>query len=136
MEQVSEGATAAEPAAPACDAALARAFSFLGKRWNGVILGVLTAGPRTFGQLRRAVAGISDSVLSDRLSELAGVGLVARAVDEGPPIAVTYSLTEAGAGLSPALHELASWAEENLTGAGCVTVCCPDERSATGAPST
>ena len=97
-----------------CDAALARAFGFLGKRWNGVILGVLVDGPATFGQLRRAVGGISDSVLSDRLSELAGVGLVARTVDEGPPVGVTYRLTAAGAALSPALAELATWAAANL----------------------
>ena len=98
----------------ACDAALARAFGFLGKRWNGVILGVLLDGPATFGQLRRAVGGISDSVLSDRLSELTGVGLVARTVDEGPPVGVTYRLTAAGAALSPALAELATWAAANL----------------------
>lgn len=97
-----------------CDAALARAFGFLGKRWNGVILGVLLDGPATFGQLRRAVGGISDSVLSDRLSELTGVGLVARTVDEGPPVGVSYRLTAAGAALSPALAELASWAAGNL----------------------
>ena len=107
-----------------CDAALARAFSFLGKRWNGVILGVLMGGPATFGQLRRAVAGISDSVLSDRLSELTGVGLVARTVEDGPPVGVTYRLTDAGAALSPALGELAAWAAANLSpdgspGLGC-----------------
>jgi DNA-binding HxlR family transcriptional regulator len=45
-----------------CDAALARAFGFLGKRWNGVLLGTLIAGPAGFSELRRAVAGISDSV--------------------------------------------------------------------------
>lgn len=99
---------------PSCDAALTRAFGFLGKRWNGVILGVLISGPATFGQLRRAVAGISDSVLSDRLSELTGVGLVDRTVEEGPPVGVTYRLTAAGAALSPALAELAAWASANL----------------------
>jgi DNA-binding HxlR family transcriptional regulator len=65
----------------ACDAALARAFTFLGKRWSGVILGVLMEGPSTFSGLRRGVGGISDSVLSDRLAELASAGLVLRSVD-------------------------------------------------------
>lgn len=102
-----------------CDVALARAFDFLGKRWNGVILGTLTAGPAAFSELRRAVAGISDSVLSDRLTELAGAGLVQRSVQEGPPLAVSYRLTSAGQALLPAMHELMIWATENLPPADC-----------------
>jgi DNA-binding HxlR family transcriptional regulator len=98
----------------ACDAALARAFGFLGKRWNGVILGTLLSGPAGFSGLRRAVRGISDSVLSERLVELTGAGLVQRTVDEGPPVAVIYSLTRSGQGLLPALSELTTWAAENL----------------------
>ena len=96
------------------DAALARAFGFLGKRWNGVILGVLTGGSAGFRELRRAVGGISDSVLSDRLAELTAVGLVVRQVDDGPPVGVTYSLTEAGAALSPILAQLVTWSTANL----------------------
>ena len=98
----------------ACDAALARAFGFLGKRWNGMVIGVLGGGPATFSELRRAVAGISDSVLSDRLSELAAAGLVQRTVDAGPPVGVTYALTPSGAALSPVLEQLAGWASDNL----------------------
>ncbi|MGZ4522375.1 MAG: winged helix-turn-helix transcriptional regulator [Oryzihumus sp.] len=97
-----------------CDAALARAFGFLGKRWSGVILGTLLSGPAGFAELRRAVSGISDSVLSERLTELAGAGLVQRTVDEGPPLAVTYTLTPAGHALLPALRELTAWATDNL----------------------
>lgn len=97
-----------------CDAALARAFQFLGKRWNGVLLGTLVQGPAGFAQLKRAVQGISDSVLSERLSELAAAGLVERTVDAGPPVAVTYRVTEAGLALVPALHALSAWAADNL----------------------
>jgi DNA-binding HxlR family transcriptional regulator len=97
-----------------CDAALARAFGFLGKRWNGVLLGTLIAGPAGFSELRRAVAGISDSVLSERLTELCRAGLVQRSVDEGPPVAVHYALTPAGEALLPALQALTTWAAENL----------------------
>jgi DNA-binding HxlR family transcriptional regulator len=100
-----------------CDAALSRAFQFLGKRWNGVLLGALVQGPAGFAELKRAVGGISDSVLSERLSELAGAGLVQRQVDEGPPIAVSYQVTPAGRALIPALDALTSWAAENLTAA-------------------
>ena len=100
-----------------CDVALARAFDFLGKRWSGVILGTLTSGPAAFSELRRAVGGISDSVLSDRLTELANAGLLLRAVQEGPPIAVSYRLTQAGYALLPAMEELMIWATDHLPAA-------------------
>jgi DNA-binding HxlR family transcriptional regulator len=103
----------------ACDAALRRAFEFLGKRWSGMILGTLTSGPAGFSELRRAVVGISDSVLSERLTELGRAGLVLRVVDEGPPVAVDYQLTDAGLALLPALDELTSWAAANLPEADC-----------------
>jgi DNA-binding HxlR family transcriptional regulator len=99
-----------------CDAALKRAFGFLGKRWNGVIIGTLANGPAGFSELKRAVLGISDSVLSERLVELSGAGLVQRSVDEGPPIAVDYRLTRIGEALLPALKELTTWASDNLPG--------------------
>ncbi|MEH0844627.1 helix-turn-helix domain-containing protein [Micromonospora sp. CPCC 205711] len=98
----------------ACPGGLTRAFAFLGKRWNGVILGTLSHGPAGFADLTRALPGISESVLSDRLGELARVGLVSRTVREGPPLGVSYRLTERGAALLPALDALARWADENL----------------------
>jgi DNA-binding HxlR family transcriptional regulator len=96
------------------DAALARAFVFLGKRWNAVVLGILSTGPAGFRELSRAIGGISDSVLSDRLADLAGAGLITRTVDEGPPICVSYALTDRGRALMPALEQIAVWAQEHL----------------------
>ena len=107
----------------ACDGALVRAFSFLGKRWNGPIIGVLAGGPAGFSGIRRAVGGISDSVLSDRLSELARAGLVQRTVDDGPPVTVSYQLTEAGRSLSPVLEQLATWARTSLPERECAEDC-------------
>ena len=98
---------------PAADM-LARAFRFLGKRWNAVVLGHLSAGPAGFREHPRGIDGISDSVLSDRLTDLAKGGLITRTVDEGPPLAVSYELTERGRALMPALEQIALWAEENL----------------------
>jgi DNA-binding HxlR family transcriptional regulator len=105
--------TAADECIPAADL-LARAFRFLGKRWNAVVLGHLSAGPAGFRELSRAIEGISDSVLSDRLAELAKGDLISRTVVEGPPLAVSYNLTERGRALMPALQQIAFWARENL----------------------
>lgn len=113
----------------ACDAALARAFEFLGKRWNGVILGTLTNGPAGFSELRRAVSGISDSVLSERLTELSRAGLVLRSVNEGPPVTVDYRLTPNGDALLPALRELTTWAKHNLPAKKCVAAAQHDVKS-------
>jgi DNA-binding HxlR family transcriptional regulator len=96
------------------DAALARAFDFLGKRWNAMVLGNLREGPAGFRELSRSMDGISDSVLSDRLSDLANAGLIVRTVDEGPPLAVSYALTDRGAALIPALTQISLWAQEHL----------------------
>lgn len=97
-----------------CDGALAQAFKLLGKRWSGVILGTLANGSSGFSELKRNVGGISDSVLSERLSELHGAGLIARTVEPGPPVAVTYDLSESGRALIPAMDALIEWATNSL----------------------
>jgi DNA-binding HxlR family transcriptional regulator len=53
-------------------------------------------------------------VLSDRLQELTAAGLISRTVNEGPPLSVTYELTETDRGLIPALNALSKWATESL----------------------
>lgn len=102
-----------------CDAGITRAFEVLGKRWNGVLLGTLAGGAAGFSELRRSIGGITDSVLSDRLTELAAIGLVERTVTDTRPPRVQYDLTAAGRGVVPALHQLATWAAEHLTEQAC-----------------
>ncbi|THG29905.1 winged helix-turn-helix transcriptional regulator [Naasia lichenicola] len=97
-----------------CDATVSLAFAILGKPWNGMILEVLGNGAITYSAVRRAVPGISDAVLSSRLTDLADAGLVTREVDAGPPTIVRYSLAKAGIELMPLLRQLGSWASSNL----------------------
>lgn len=107
----------ATPDVEACartDAALTRAFTILGKRWSALVLGGLSAGPAGFRELSRAIEGLSDSVLADRLAELTQHQLVHRQVDEGPPVSVSYELTEHGRALMPALDQISAWAVEHL----------------------
>jgi len=96
------------------DVALTRVFELFGKRWTGLIVAVLTQRPAYFAELRRAIPKISERMLSDRLSELVEAGLVVREVDPGPPLRVSYGLTEAGQAIRPSLHELGKWAERYL----------------------
>jgi DNA-binding HxlR family transcriptional regulator len=87
------------------------AIELIGKRWTGAIISALTDGPLRFGELARAVPGLSDRLLSQRLRELEEEGLVEREVEAGTPVRVTYSLTEKGAELRPAITELKQWAK-------------------------
>jgi DNA-binding HxlR family transcriptional regulator len=86
------------------------AVELIGKRWSGAILATLSdSDPCRFGELSQAVPGMSDRLLSQRLRELEQEGMVKRAVEPGSPVRVSYSLTEKGADLSPALRELGEW---------------------------
>ncbi len=100
------------PVQAMCSTNVARAFDFLGKRWNGLILGALRHGPTGFAELRRGVGPITDSVLSGRLGELTQAGLVQREVTDTRPPGVTYSLTTKGQALGPILDALGSWAAD------------------------
>ncbi len=86
------------------------AIELIGKRWTGAIVCALTEQPLRFGELAKAVPGLSDRLLSQRLRELEEAGVVAREVEAGTPVRVTYSLTEKGAELEPAIQELRQWA--------------------------
>jgi DNA-binding HxlR family transcriptional regulator len=86
------------------------AIELIGKRWTGAILCALTEGQLRFGELGKAVPGLSDRLLSRRLRELEDEGLVKRDVEAGSPVRVTYSLTEKGTELGPAIEVLGDWA--------------------------
>lgn len=86
------------------------AIELIGKRWTGAIVSALSDGPLRFAEVARAVSGLSDRLLSQRLRELEQEGLVKREVEAGTPVRVTYSLTDKGADLGPAIGELKTWA--------------------------
>jgi DNA-binding HxlR family transcriptional regulator len=97
----------------ACSA-ITPVFALLGKRWSGLIIATLLDGPARFSRLVQLVPGVSERMLSERLSELTTAGLVDREVDEGPPVNVRYRLTARGEALRPALAELERWGKEQL----------------------
>ncbi|GAA0446535.1 winged helix-turn-helix transcriptional regulator [Streptomyces stramineus] len=108
-----------EQACKSVDVGMTRVFELFGKRWTGLIVATLLQGPVHFADLRRAIPGISERMLSDRLTELAAAGLLVREVDAGPPLRVAYRLTRAGLAMEPALRELARWAAEHLGDGSC-----------------
>ncbi|GAB2919422.1 hypothetical protein GCM10027280_03080 [Micromonospora polyrhachis] len=87
--------------------ATAAALELLGRRWTTELLYLLSQGEARFGELARAIPGISRRILTERLRQLAEAGLVDRRDDAGR---VTYALTERGAGLRGALEQIHAWA--------------------------
>ncbi|HVQ57575.1 MAG TPA: helix-turn-helix domain-containing protein [Solirubrobacterales bacterium] len=87
------------------------AVELIGKRWTGAIVCALTERSMRFGELGRAVPGLSDRLLSQRLRELEAEGLIEREVEAGTPVRVTYSLTAAGQDLGPSIAELKKWGQ-------------------------
>ena len=85
-----------------------RAVEFIGRRWTGAIVEALLERPRRFAELRSAVPGISDRMLSQRLRELEEWGIVSREVLPRRPVRVEYRLTAKGAALEPAVRRLAA----------------------------
>jgi DNA-binding HxlR family transcriptional regulator len=99
----------AAPARVAHDPDLQRDLELIGQRWNPAILWALMPGPERFNRLLTGIPGISDRVLTERLRDLVAKGIVRRDVDTGPPIAVTYGLTERGLALRPVLEAVRAW---------------------------
>lgn len=74
-------------------------MAFVSRRWTSAILLAGARGARRFGEYRRLVDGISDRMLSARLTELEQHGLVHREVIPSTPVQVLYHLTDRGRSL-------------------------------------
>ncbi|WP_410649055.1 winged helix-turn-helix transcriptional regulator [Amycolatopsis sp. cmx-4-54] len=90
------------------------AIAVVGGKWKGLILFALQDGPLRFGELRRAVPGISERVLILQLREMETTGLLHREVYHQVPPKVEYSLTGFGDSLNTAMAALGEWGEEHL----------------------
>jgi DNA-binding HxlR family transcriptional regulator len=88
------------------------AVELIGRRWSGAIISSMISRPRCFNEFFAAVPGLSDRLLTQRLRELESEGLVRRTVIAGPPVRVSYELTESGKDLEPAIEALGTWAEK------------------------
>jgi DNA-binding HxlR family transcriptional regulator len=85
------------------------AIEVLGRPWNCLILNVLQTGPLRFSELSAAAQGPGDKVLSARLKELEACGLLQREVEPGPPVRVSYALTERGRGFGDVASAIERW---------------------------
>ena len=90
--------------------AAVEALEVFASRWTIEILATLyIAGERRFNELRRLLIGISSRTLSDKLTVLREAGLINRMVVDGPPVRVTYCLTEHGSRAGRLLSPLVAY---------------------------
>ncbi len=85
----------------------------VGDKWTVYVVGLLQGGPMRFNEIRRAIGGISQRMLTLTLRGLERDGLVTRTVFPTIPPRVDYELTELGRTLIGTLSGLADWANEN-----------------------
>lgn len=85
------------------------AMNVLSKPWTGLIVATLEQGALRFSEIGERIPSIGDRILSSRLKELEAEGVVLRRVDPGPPVRVTYELTEAGMGFGAAADAISAW---------------------------
>lgn len=84
-----------------------------GSKWSVLLIVVLAERPHRFGELRRAVADISQHMLTQTLREPRQDGLVSRHAHDTTPPTAEYRLTSLGRTLLDPLSALLDWAEEH-----------------------
>jgi DNA-binding HxlR family transcriptional regulator len=84
-------------------------LAIIGGRWKVLILQELFSGVKRFGELHRALAGITQKMLTQQLRELERDGIINRMVYAQVPPKVEYSLTEFGMTLRPILETMHEW---------------------------
>jgi DNA-binding HxlR family transcriptional regulator len=88
---------------------LACALDRIGERWSLLIVRELSLGPLRFSDLVRNVGGAPTDVLTKRLRDLEGHGIVRRRELSPPATGVAYELTDVGWALERPMIELGRW---------------------------
>lgn len=91
-----------------------RTLEVIGGRWKVLILRELFEEVKRFGQLHRALHGITQKMLTQQLRELEADGIVHREVYLQVPPKVEYSLTPLGESLKPILEAMHEWGVKHL----------------------
>lgn len=91
-----------------------RLLDRIGDRWTVLVVGTLVDGPRRFTEIRRAVEGVSQKMLTQTLRGLERDGLVTRSVYAEVPPRVEYELTPTGRTLLEPLKALEQWSIEHF----------------------
>jgi DNA-binding HxlR family transcriptional regulator len=89
--------------------AIARALDVVGERWTLLVVRELLTGPKRFKDLLDGLPGIGTTLLTGRLKDLEGHGVVRRATLPPPAGSRVYELTDLGRSLEPVIMALSRW---------------------------
>jgi DNA-binding HxlR family transcriptional regulator len=93
--------------------AVSQVLSRIGDKWSILLVMTLSQGSKRFGELRDAIGGISQKMLTTTLRGLERDGLVKRTVTPTIPPRVDYELTDLGRELTVPVIALGDWAMTN-----------------------
>ncbi|AKU95437.1 Transcriptional regulator, HxlR family [Labilithrix luteola] len=83
-----------------------------------MLIAVLEDGPLRFSEIGERIPSIGDRMLAARLKDLECRGVIARSVDAGPPVRVSYTLTDVGRGYKDVANALSKWGKMILESGG------------------
>ncbi len=97
------------------DCGLKKVINIVGGKWKIMILCVIDYNETVrYGELNRAIHGITNTMLANSLKDLEADGLVERKQYDEMPVRVEYSLTKKAKSLIPILLELKKWGEDHV----------------------
>jgi len=89
-------------------------LSRVGDKWTVLVVMTLKTAPLRFNDIKRAVGGISQQMLTRTLRTLERDGMVSRTVYPTVPPQVEYALTDLGQSLAEPVMQLGRWAQTHL----------------------
>ena len=88
---------------------VATTLMLIGNKWKIFIIQQLMARPFRFSELRRAIPGISEKLLTDNLRAMEKNGIITRTVFPEVPPRTEYALSELGDTMRPIIESMATW---------------------------
>ena len=94
-------------------ACIGHTIKIIGSKWTILLLQELCHGTKRFGELEKALAGISPRTLSLRLKQLEKDHIIHKRIFEEVPLHVEYSLTAKGSSLRDIIDDMCAWGEKS-----------------------
>lgn len=112
LEEFEQGIKTADPME---NCPVSKTLQLLNGKWTSRIIFELQKSETIrFGQLKRNLKDITNTMLSSTLKSLEDAGLVKRQQFDEMPVRVEYSLTEAGREMLPIYYEMAKWGSKHF----------------------
>ncbi|HEY3889554.1 MAG TPA: helix-turn-helix domain-containing protein [Caulobacteraceae bacterium] len=103
-----------KPDHPEADCPMLLVLDRIANKWAVLVMAALWKQPLRFNELRRAVGGVSQKMLSQTVKGLERDGLISRRVTPTVPITVEYSITGLGKTLAITMDALRVWSADHI----------------------